>query len=381
MREIIIVGAGPAGSAAATHLARAGHDVLLLDHATFPRAKPCGDGISTNAIQELKMLGVWERVEQASFYPTYHVCSMAPNENPVTITPAPQHHQGFTAPRDQFDTLLYEHAIASGADYQHAHVLYPLVEHHRIQGVVARSNGQTRDYRAALTIAADGAYSTMAAHLHGHAYSPAYRAIGLRTYADTTNHQNHTIHMHFLPALLPGYAWIFPVGPNRVNIGLWTTITRSKNLHHPLPTVLHDFLDHPHTRAVLGPNPTIEEPQSWLLNCNSHTPFPRTYPGALLIGDAGAFINPATGAGIAPALTTARLAAHAARAALQTNDDSALRHFDQAWHQTLAPGSQRGYMLQRLVLTNPWAINFWNQRAATNPNLGTLFANLLTQLT
>jgi menaquinone-9 beta-reductase len=381
MREIIIVGAGPAGSAAATHLARAGRDVLLLDHATFPRPKPCGDGISTHAIQELKTLGLGERIAQAAFYPTYHIHSIAPNHNVATIPPCPQHHQGFTAPRAQFDTLLYEHALASGAHYQQAHVTRPLLENNRVQGVVAQTNGQTREYRAALTIAADGAYSTIAAHLHGHTYSPAYRAIGLRAYANTPTNQNHTIHMHFLQPLLPGYAWIFPIGPNRVNIGLWTTIPRSKKLPAPLPVLLQAFLDHPHTRAWLGPAPTLEDPQSWILNCNSHTPFPRTSPGALLIGDAGAFINPATGAGIAPALTSARLAAHAAIAALQTNDDAPLHHFNQAWRQTLAPAAQRGYMLQQLILANPWALNFWNQRAATHPGLAALFANLLNQLT
>lgn len=384
IHDVIVVGAGPAGSAAATILAQHGHDVLLLDRATFPREKPCGDGISSNAIQELVHIGAWEKVQAAHFHPTYQTRSVAPDGGMVEVEHPTNQHHGVVAPRASFDRLLKEHAEQYGAQFRVAQVLAPIIEHGMVRGVVARVNGEVCHLPAAVVIAADGSHSVLAAKLGCKPPPPAHRLVGVRGYVTTTQVQGHTVHLDFLPALLPGYAWMFPAGPNLVNVGVVTTARHVKHLKGSLESHLRAYLKLSRIQPLIGADPLLHSVRGWMLNTGGQSYHSRVVAGVVFAGDAGSFINPATGAGIAAALMTGRMAAQVVCNALHTRPahrEQALAEFDSYWRDTISPHLTRGYMVQQLILKHPERIALLNTLSRLVPFLGQQMSNALDRLT
>ena len=128
MHEVIVVGAGPAGSAAATVLARAGRDVLLLDRVSFPRDKPCGDGITLAAIMEMQRIGNWYGVQNAGFKAIHGVHYVAPSGRVLEFSfSSDQPARTLIAPRRHFDNLLKDCAVSSGARFRILSVIAPLL--------------------------------------------------------------------------------------------------------------------------------------------------------------------------------------------------------------------------------------------------------------
>jgi geranylgeranyl reductase family protein len=373
MNDVIVVGAGPAGSGAAIVLAQAGRDVLLIDRVPFPRDKPCGDGIMHTATVELERLGVWDVVQAAHFGPVRRVRTIAPSGSDVTVDLPATSQRGCIAPRKQFDTILQQHAIDSGAVFEVGQVVAPIVEQGRVQGVVVRVETTLHERRAPMVIAADGAHSVLAARLGVQQHFPAYRSIGVRGYVQTEVEQDGTAHMDFLPALLPGYAWVFPVSSRCVNVGLGTTLKQSKRLDRSLSAILDTFLHLPRNRSLLGAGWVVSDVRGWMLNLGGSEKRSRVLPGMVFVGDAGGFVNPATGGGIATALITGRIAGEVVHAALDAGTkgamDRVVAQFDQRWYEEVLPDLQRGYMLQQLLMGWPGPVNWFVEVARAFPAL------------
>ncbi|NBP52730.1 MAG: FAD-dependent oxidoreductase [Actinobacteria bacterium] len=219
--DVLIVGAGPAGTAAATLLARSGRSVVVVDKADFPRDKCCGDGLTTLALRMLEKIdfdpGVvasWQNVDSAWL--------RSPSGREVEL-PLP-HGRGqyaAVAARLQLDNELVKHARAAGADVRER------MEFSRIDlNFTAGSRTATVHFAdgGALTarhvIAADGMWSPVrkAMGLGDSGYLGEWHAF--RQYADNvTGPAAHRLYVWFEPDLLPGYAWSFPLADGRVNIG------------------------------------------------------------------------------------------------------------------------------------------------------------------
>ncbi len=115
--DVLVVGAGPAGSSAAYHLARQRADVLLVDRFAFPRDKRCGDGIVTAALEELALMGIADEV-QARYSVSSHVALWLYGMKNITKCDASEHFTvGYVAPRKSLDALLCEHALRTGASW------------------------------------------------------------------------------------------------------------------------------------------------------------------------------------------------------------------------------------------------------------------------
>ncbi len=376
MHEVIVVGAGPAGSAAATVLARSGRDVLLVDHTDFPRDKPCGDGMSPMVTTELEKLCAWDAVRAANFHIIHSVRYVSPNEHVIEALESRENEgRSFVAPRTRFDHILKEHATASGATFHRTHVTAPIIENGRVQGVVARKDQVEQELRAPVVIVADGNNSVLATTLRKRKHPPRHTILAIKAYVRTTKEQPHAILLHFLKEVLPGYAWIFPVSSDLVNVGVGTTLVRNRQLRRPLRAILDDFLKVPYVREQFGEATMVTKPQAWMLNL-ACMDFSRVFPGALLAGDAGAFINSATGAGVASALTTGRLAGEVTHAALHSKAtiDDALLDFDQRWKQELESRFKQACLVRRLFLGRTWPINWFIERSYHHPHLRRILA-------
>ncbi|MGY1618653.1 NAD(P)/FAD-dependent oxidoreductase [Geodermatophilus sp. SYSU D00691] len=281
--DVVVVGAGPAGTAAALAAVRAGATVLLLDRADFPRDKVCGDAVAPEAFDVLASLGVDVRALTAGFPPVPRLALRSPGGAVVERATARPAH---VVPREVLDTRLLAAAVDAGARFRRHQV-------RRVDGVVLDGC-----IEAGVLIGADGAESVVRRSLGIPTHAPAHLAVAIRGYAPTTD--DGALALVTTGQRWPAYAWSFPIGDGRANVGYGELVaggaTRAalvEGLHRLLPGV------------EPGPLRAHRLPLS--------TGRPRQPDGrVLLVGDAAGLVNPLTGEGIFYAVLSGALAGQAA---------------------------------------------------------------------
>lgn len=325
--DVLVVGAGPAGSATATHLARAGLDVLVLEKATFPREKVCGDGITPRGVRRLIDLGVDTR-EEAGWRHNRGMRVIgggASIELPwPELTSYPPY--GLVRPRRDFDQMLADHARAAGARVQeHTSVTGPLVDERsgRVVGVQTR-RGPEREpatYSAPLVVACDGVGARTALGLGIRARDDRPLGVAVRRYYRSPRHDDDFLEFHMdlwdrsgtRPAIVAGYGWAFGMGDGTANVGLGI-LCRPPGADSDYRRMMRAWCDTlPRAWGYTEENAVGEIRGAALPMGLNRTPHYRD--GLLLVGDAGGMVNSFSGEGIAYALETAALAAeHVAQA-------------------------------------------------------------------
>lgn len=333
--DVIVIGAGPGGAAAARYLATEGFDVLALEKSRFPREKVCGDGLTPRAVRELQLIGL----------PTPREEGWIPNRGLRMVGGGhrlefPWHelesfpNYGLSLPRAAFDHRLAEHARAGGADVREGwHVDAALRDDGRVVGVVARpvddagKKGDPVEFRAPLVISADGVSARIALGLGIERKPKRPMGVAVRTYFTTERHDEEWMEGHLeiwdgergKSKLLPGYGWIFPLGDGTANVGLGTLSakgTPSKLDHRAL---LRDWLDHAAEDWGFGEQVGEIKGAAIPMAFNRQ---PHYVPGMMLVGDTGGMVNPFNGEGIAYAMQAARRATEAAVSARSATSDS-----------------------------------------------------------
>ena len=382
MADVIVVGAGPAGSSAAATLARAsatsgchghaGRRVLLVDRSTFPRDKTCGDAIQGGAIKLLRELGYTGAIDPAKFTKITNWIIEAPSRVSVGSPLHSQHDEPYIARRTEFDTLVFQQALANGAEFCQAQVAAPIIEGGHVVGVTAKPVGakHTIELRAPIVIAADGATSVIGRALLGSREEERHWAVAIRCYARMKAKVDNRCEFYFPRVVLPGYAWVFPMGEDTANIGVGIRLDQYRKRGQTLAVLLDRFLD------VLGDRvdrSSVEGIKSWQLPFGSK-PMSRVFDGCMLVGDAGHFVDPLLGAGIYYGMLTGHLAAQVADGALRDGDTSRRRllEFDRLWKQHLAGKLRHATRVQRLVIAQPWTLNLLMSVATHNRALGRL---------
>jgi geranylgeranyl reductase family protein len=355
--DVIIVGAGPAGSTAATILARRGRDVLLLDRAEFPRDKACGDGIPPGTVGILNDLGLAEELRAAGFQhiDSLRLVSARRRDWRLDFRARRDGADFFIAPRVRFDELLRRHAIACGAAFQRAHVRAPLIENGRVVGVRAEIDGKESEFRARVVIGADGATSAITRALLPQKPPERHRAVAIRGYLSDFDSAPHTVEFHFGARYAPGYAWVFPLGESSANVGVIVRTDRFKRRGVQIDALLREFVESDELRRRHARVESLRDMATWQLPLATPRRVPRAFNGALLIGDAARLVDALTGEGIHNGVVSAVCAAETINDALAAGDVSraSLARYERRIDRELGPLIRRSYRSQKYITAFP----------------------------
>lgn len=375
--DVAVIGAGPAGSTTAALLAARGHLVLLLDRATFPRDKTCGDGLTPRAVAVLDRIGLLDGLRGAGYRQINGARLVAPGGAVWHLRFADYDFGlppfGLVVPRLELDERLRQHALARGARFLGGvQVSRPLHEGGHVVGLTGQVAGHPVTVHARLTVVATGANIALlrALGVLGR-MPPGINAI--RAYFETVPRLGDEFEFYFDRELLPGYAWIFPLGDGRANVGLGLFARDEGSPAPDLRKLLARFVERqPRLREarLLGP------PRSYPLRVD----FPRCPSlgdGFMLVGEALGLVNPVTGEGIDLALESAELAADAAHAALRRGDTGArsLAPYRQALNARFGSFFRGVHLLLRLA-TGPRALDILIRQAVRRPHLARTIAGI-----
>lgn len=378
--DVIIVGAGPAGSAAAIILTNRGHDVLLIDQHKFPRDKVCGDGIPPGSVQLLNQLGVGEKINQAGFNSISAMRVVSPDNKALefSFTPKGSRTSFYIAPRREFDYLLHQQALASGAKFRVERVSGIIKYKNTIKGVRLQS-GEEIFSRA--TIGADGANSIVARALRPKPLKNK-KLIGIRGYISGLETDPACAEFYFLRDVFPSYGWIFPINPNMANIGLGLYVSNYQTSQLSLKQLMSNFLEHEYVAKRLGQDWQVRNTKTWFYQLAEWMPKSIVADGALLVGDAAPLMDPLSGEGIHNALHSGIIAGEVIDKAIRRNDCSikSLQEYEQRCKKEIYSVIRRSLLLRRILSTSPARLEWFfrlvdKNKAAVNRILNSISSN------
>ncbi|MFC4565259.1 geranylgeranyl reductase family protein [Nocardiopsis mangrovi] len=318
--DVIVVGAGPAGSTTAYYLAQAGLDVLLLEKTSFPREKVCGDGLTPRAVKQLTAMGIG--FEDKGWIKNHGLRIIGGGVRLELPWPDLAEYPGFGLVRTRmdFDSILADRARQAGANLlERTNVTGPVVDprSNRIVGVHAKTpDGERATYRAPLVIAADGNSSRLSVAMGIRKRDDRPMGVAVRTYFTSPRHEDDFLESWLelwdntdgKDVLLPGYGWVFGVGDGTSNVGLGIL-----NSTRSFQEVDYRKLLRRWTASMPEEWGFTEENQRGQIR-GAALPMgfnrtPHYARGLMLVGDAGGMVNPFNGEGIAYAMEAGDIAA------------------------------------------------------------------------
>ena len=383
--DIVIVGAGPAGSACAIKLADSGLKIALLDKATFPRDKTCGDALSVDVINQLEMLSPSLTADFHNMQDkiaSYGVKIFSPDHNHIDIPfiyKGKKSH-GYISTRLSFDNLLFTHAKQSGNVSVFENCTVANVEVNENVATVSTNLGV---FEAAIVLGADGAHSVVSKHVGDIKVEKNHYSAGLRVYYENVAsfHEENFIELHFFKDILPGYLWVFPLADNKANVGigmLSSTVSKKKvNLKETMTNLIKT---HPHLVERFKDARPLETIKGYGLPLGSKK---RNLSGErfLLLGDAAALIDPFSGEGIANAIRSGRVAAEHVVKCFEQNSYSA--SFNKAYDKEIYRRMWNEFKISRTlqrVVQYPRLFNFVIKKARQSKYLQQFLIEALAEV-
>jgi menaquinone-9 beta-reductase len=395
--DVIVVGAGPGGSATAYHLARHGVRVLLLEKTTFPREKVCGDGLTPRAVKQLIKLGV-DTSPEAGWLHNRGLRVIGGGLRLELDWPdlASFPNYGLVRTRLDFDDLLASRAVAAGAVlHTNTNVVGPVLDTTgRAIGVTAEigPDKEPATFHAPLVIAADGVSGRfpLAMGLAKREDRPLGVAVR-RYYRSPVRHLDDYLESWLElrsreggDKLLPGYGWIFGMGDGRVNVGLGVLNSSAAFGKTNYRRMLTDWLGSTPPDWGLADEANADGPILGAALPMGFNRVPHYTRGVLLVGDSGGMVNPFNGEGIAYAMESGELAAEVAVQALArsagADRERALAQYPAELKTRFGGYYRLGNVFVKLI-GNPQIMRIATKHGMPHPTLMRFVLKLLANLT
>tara|TARA_B100001250_G_scaffold129072_1_gene109914 strand:+ start:879 stop:2093 length:1215 start_codon:yes stop_codon:yes gene_type:complete len=384
MYDVIIVGAGPAGSTAALYAHRLGLNCILLDKAIFPRDKICGDALSGKSVRLMRELDLLDGVEKLDGSEINRITFGSPshsqfdvhlkgNKNNDYIT------KGYVVPRKIFDNFLFEKADELTETRQGFTVNDIIYQNDKISGVKGTNiEGKEEILNAPIIMGCDGANSIVARKLGLYEMDMENTAVAIRCYYEGVQGLSNQIELHYVSEVKPGYFWLFPAGNGKANIGIGLSKNDAKKEDRTLRQIMDEIVQSDYFRSRFGNARPLEKPVGWNL------PLGRIQRknhgnGFMLLGDAAGLVDPFTGEGIGNAMVAAKYAMEVALKAKNNRDysEKLFSEYDQLLWGEIGGELRTSTKLQSLARSS-FLLNFVIDRAARNEEVQAIISGMLS---
>ncbi len=385
--EIIIVGAGPAGCATAIFLAQKKIPHTLIEKYDFPRDKICGDAISGKSIMVLNKIHtdlVHNFVEHKStFLPSHGCIFVAPNGKSIAIPFQTEKNNflnppGFLAKRIDFDDHLFKQINTNYTTIIQPAELTSLEKQSTTWSLKYKIKNEIKSIEnIKLIVGADGAHSVVRKTIFQNQIEKNHFSAGVRAYYNNVQgfHEQNFIELHFLPEVLPGYIWLFPLANNNANVGIgMLSRVISKNKINLTKVLQKAIAENPTLKNRFSQATQLSHFSGWGLPLGGRKR-PLSGAGFILTGDAASLIDPFTGEGIGNALYSGMIAADTIEKAYQNNNfsSSELKYYDDKFYKNQWSELATSDKLLRLC-QYPWLFNFVVNKAINNTELQKLIS-------
>ncbi|MBI1971726.1 MAG: NAD(P)/FAD-dependent oxidoreductase [Candidatus Aenigmarchaeota archaeon] len=345
--DVIVVGAGPAGSSCAGLLSKKGVKTLLLDKASFPRDKTCGDEISEKCIEIIRELGAEEEIKKSQHSRIYGLAASSPSG--TLIESRQSVFQQYICRREIFDNILFQLAKKKTDTVENFTVTDVIMDGNKVVGVKGVKDGKEQEFRAKVIVGADGANSVVAKKLGLSGFDAGKSHVAIRAYYENVDADPEQMQVHFLSECMPGYFWIFPVGDNVSNVGLGMLASEIQNRRLNLKLLFERAVKTSRLAPRFKNAKQVSEVKGWNLPTGAQKR-KRAGDGFVLVGDAASIIDPLTGGGIGNAMISSKIAAGIIEEALKKNDLSyaMLKEYEKAVDKAFEKEFMERYTLMRL---------------------------------
>ena len=324
--DIIIIGAGPAGSSAALYAQKLGLKTILLDKATFPRDKICGDALSGKSVRYMKELNILDEMPKLNGSLIKRITFGSPAHKQFDINLSGSNNtgkikEGFVIPRKKFDNFLFNKAKNITEIKEGFKVIDIIYENKKIIGVEGIKDKRKEKIYAPIILGCDGPNSIISRKLGFQEEDESNIAIAIRCYYKNVKGLSDQIELHFVDEVLPGYFWMFPAGNGIANIGIGLSKKEAKKDKRKLTEILNDVIKSDYFKDRFSESEKMENPKGWSLPLGRIIR-PSYGDGFMLLGDAAGLVDPFTGEGIGNAMASAKYAVKVASMAKEKKDYS-----------------------------------------------------------
>ena len=396
--DVIVVGGGPAGSAAACYAADEGLKVLLLEKDNYPRDKVCGDAVGGKALKHLEELKILDTLEKSPHFIFDSVIFSNTKEEKVKVEIKDSEAKGYVYPRLNFDWIMFNEAKSrvenkGGFVIQNFRVNSLLIDdkdNERIIGIKGKNEIGEKEFYAPITIGAGGVNcpvaKTIITEINDEEFiEKEHWSSSFRQYwknVENVNYDKGAIEFHYVDGVIPGYFWIFPVGKNTCNVGLGITLKDLKNKEMKLKELQKYIIEEKFANRFRNAELIKDSGKGWQLPLGS----PRKTKmklrrmfgnGCLLIGDAGSLVDPFTGEGIGNALLSAKIAIkHCMQNKNKFDLKAGEKYQNEIWN-ILGKELTNSFKIQNYT-RKKWLINWFIGKAQRKPELQKILSESLT---
>ena len=396
--DAIIVGGGPAGSAAACYAASEGFKVLLLEKEEFPRDKVCGDAVGGKALKHLEELNILKSLQKSPHFIFDSVIFSNTKEEKVKVEIKDSEATGYVYPRINFDWILFNEAKNQVENkggfviqkFRVNNLIIDSEDNNRIIGVKGKNGFGEKEFYAPITIGAGGVNcpvaKTIVSEINGEEFiKKEHWSTSYREYwkgVDGVDRQKGAIEFHYVDGVIPGYFWIFPVGDNVCNVGLGITLKDFKNKEMKLKKLQKYIIEEKFVSRFKNAELIKDSGKAWQLPLGSprkdKMKLRRMFGnGCLLVGDSGSLVDPFTGEGIGNALLSAKIAVkHFKENRNNFNLECGENYQKEIW-EILGKELTNSFKIQNYT-RKKWLINWFIGKAQKKPELQKILSESLT---